>query len=64
MEKSSWFVAGIFLTESAESAKRAWFYCRECHKNVKSELQIQNCPCKKNATRNQYYENYFAAYEC
>ena len=43
--------SGIFLTESADSAKRAWFFCRECHKNVKSELQIQTCPCKKNATR-------------
>jgi len=31
---------GLFMTDSADSAKRAWFYCRKCHANIKSEKQV------------------------
>ncbi len=33
-------LAGLFMTDSADSAKRAWFYCRKCHANIKHELQV------------------------
>ncbi len=32
---------GLFMTDSADSAKRAWFYCRKCHANIKSEKQAR-----------------------
>eukprot|EP00095_Tigriopus_kingsejongensis_P012668 maker-scaffold22_size673200-snap-gene-1.19 protein:Tk12668 transcript:maker-scaffold22_size673200-snap-gene-1.19-mRNA-1 annotation:"calcium-activated potassium channel" len=42
---------GLFLTESADFAKRAWFYCRKCHANIKSETQVTKCECKRTAVR-------------
>ena len=34
---------GLFLTDSADSLKRAWFYCRKCHANVASEKHVNKC---------------------
>jgi hypothetical protein len=44
-------VAGLFLTDSADSLKRAWFYCRKCHANIKSEKSVAKCGCKRTAVR-------------
>merc|ERR1712106_384483 len=37
---------GFFLAQSAEEVKRAWYYCKACHEDVKSENQIKKCKCK------------------
>ncbi|XP_059098255.1 calcium-activated potassium channel slowpoke-like isoform X2 [Tigriopus californicus] len=42
---------GLFMTDSADSAKRAWFYCRKCHANIKSETEVTKCDCKRTAVR-------------
>ena len=42
---------GLFLTDSADSLKRAWFYCRKCHANIKSEKAVAKCGCKRTAVR-------------
>lgn len=42
---------GLFMTDSADCAKRAWFYCRKCHANIKSERQVVKCDCKRTAVR-------------
>lgn len=39
------------MTDSADSAKRAWFYCRKCHANISSEKQVTKCECKRTAVR-------------
>ena len=26
--------------------KRAWYYCKACHEDVKNENQIKKCKCK------------------
>jgi len=42
---------GLFLTDSADACKRAWFYCRKCHANIKSEKAVTKCGCKRTAVR-------------
>merc|ERR1719410_2657099 len=37
---------GFFITQSAEEAKRAWFYCKACHGEVTDENLIKKCKCK------------------
>jgi len=37
---------GFFIAQSAEEVKRAWFYCKACHEDVKDENQIKKCKCK------------------
>jgi len=41
---------GFFIAQSAEEVKRAWFYCKACHEDVKDENQIKKCKCKNLAT--------------
>ncbi|KAI3384474.1 hypothetical protein SNEBB_003209 [Seison nebaliae] len=36
----------FFITDSADDAKRAYFYCEDCHKNVTNYLNIKKCSCK------------------
>jgi len=37
---------GFFIAQSAEEVKRAWFFCKGCHDDVKDENQIKKCKCK------------------
>merc|ERR1719477_534400 len=37
---------GFFIAQSAEEVKRAWYYCKACHEDVKNENQIKKCKCK------------------
>merc|ERR1719266_3087258 len=37
---------GFFIAQSAEEVKRAWFYCKACHEDVKDETVIRKCKCK------------------
>lgn len=42
---------GLFITASADDAKRAWFYCKKCHANITTERQVSKCECKRTAVR-------------
>ena len=44
-------LSGLFMTDSADSVKRAWFYCRKCHANLKDYENVMKCDCKKGAVR-------------
>ncbi|XP_023325746.1 calcium-activated potassium channel slowpoke [Eurytemora carolleeae] len=46
---------GLFLTDSSDSAKRAWFYCRVCHENMTKMADIKKCSCKKLAKARYEY---------
>eukprot|EP00091_Calanus_sinicus_P002022 TRINITY_DN12050_c0_g1_i2.p1 TRINITY_DN12050_c0_g1~~TRINITY_DN12050_c0_g1_i2.p1 ORF type:complete len:573 (-),score=160.76 TRINITY_DN12050_c0_g1_i2:651-2369(-) len=37
---------GFFIAQSAEEVKRAWYYCKACHEDLKNENQIKKCKCK------------------
>ncbi|TRY80926.1 hypothetical protein TCAL_08819 [Tigriopus californicus] len=37
---------GFFIAQSAEEVKRAWFYCKACHEDIKDESMIKKCKCK------------------
>ncbi|XP_074096415.1 calcium-activated potassium channel slo isoform X13 [Cotesia typhae] len=42
---------GFFIAQSADEVKRAWFYCKACHEDIKDETLIKKCKCK-NSLRN------------
>jgi len=47
---------GLFITASSDAAKRAWFYCRVCHENIRDVEDIKKCSCKKLAkARFEYF---------
>uniref|UniRef100_A0A2R5LGA2 BK channel n=1 Tax=Ornithodoros turicata TaxID=34597 RepID=A0A2R5LGA2_9ACAR len=37
---------GFFIAQSADEVKRAWFYCKNCHEDIKDEKLIKKCKCK------------------
>ncbi|KAL5018366.1 hypothetical protein ScPMuIL_004088 [Solemya velum] len=37
---------GFFIAESAEEVKRAFYYCKACHANVKDVRGIKKCRCR------------------
>jgi len=37
---------GFFIAQSAEEVKRAWFFCKACHEDIKDEKEIKKCKCK------------------
>ena len=37
---------GFFMAQSAEDAKRAYWYCRVCHAKIADEKDIKKCKCK------------------
>ncbi|XP_014488342.1 PREDICTED: calcium-activated potassium channel slowpoke isoform X32 [Dinoponera quadriceps] len=37
---------GFFIAQSADEVKRAWFYCKVCHEDIKDETLIKKCKCK------------------
>ena len=39
------------MTDSPDSVKRAWFYCRKCHESVADEKMVVKCECKRSAVR-------------
>ncbi|XP_048514264.1 calcium-activated potassium channel slowpoke isoform X28 [Athalia rosae] len=41
---------GFFIAQSADEVKRAWFYCKACHDDIKDETLIKKCKCKNLAT--------------
>ncbi|KAF7274274.1 hypothetical protein GWI33_013056 [Rhynchophorus ferrugineus] len=43
---------GFFIAQSADEVKRAWFYCKACHEDIKDETLIKKCKCK-NLTQQQ-----------
>ena len=48
---------GLFITQSSDAVKRAWFYCRVCHEKVRRAEDIRKCSCKKLAKqRYDYYK--------
>merc|ERR1719340_328824 len=36
----------FFIAQSAEEVKRAWYYCKACHEDIKDENLIKKCKCK------------------
>ncbi|XP_076251013.1 calcium-activated potassium channel slo isoform X11 [Rhynchophorus ferrugineus] len=48
---------GFFIAQSADEVKRAWFYCKACHEDIKDETLIKKCKCKNLAHRNQNHRN-------
>merc|ERR1719167_179423 len=48
---------GLFITESSDAAKRAWFFCRVCHENVRVIENIKKCQCKRLAKARFDYFN-------
>ncbi|CAH0558834.1 unnamed protein product, partial [Brassicogethes aeneus] len=43
---------GFFIAQSADEVKRAWFYCKACHDEIKDETLIKKCKCKNLTHRN------------
>ncbi|XP_036144733.1 calcium-activated potassium channel slowpoke isoform X41 [Monomorium pharaonis] len=41
---------GFFIAQSADEVKRAWFYCKACHDDIRDETLIKKCKCKNLAT--------------
>ncbi|CAG9823818.1 unnamed protein product [Phaedon cochleariae] len=41
---------GFFIAQSADEVKRAWFYCKACHDEIKDETLIKKCKCKNLTT--------------
>ncbi|CAH0768686.1 unnamed protein product [Bemisia tabaci] len=41
---------GFFIAQSADEVKRAWFYCKACHEDIRDETLIKKCKCKNLAT--------------
>ncbi|CAG0889945.1 unnamed protein product [Darwinula stevensoni] len=37
---------GFFIAQSADEVKRALFYCKACHEDIKDETSIKKCKCK------------------
>ncbi|GFR21705.1 calcium-activated potassium channel slowpoke, partial [Trichonephila clavata] len=37
---------GFFIAQSADEVKRVWYYCKNCHEDVRDEKQIKKCKCK------------------
>ncbi|CAG9863865.1 unnamed protein product [Phyllotreta striolata] len=37
---------GFFIAQSADEVKRAWYYCKACHEEIKDETLIKKCKCK------------------
>jgi potassium large conductance calcium-activated channel subfamily M alpha protein 1 len=37
---------GFFIAGDCMEVKRAWYYCKACHEDVKNENQIKKCKCK------------------
>ncbi len=49
---------GLFINQSSDAVKRAWFYCRVCHENITKVEDIKKCSCKRLAkARYEYYQN-------
>nr|XP_053652350.1 calcium-activated potassium channel slowpoke-like isoform X30 [Cherax quadricarinatus] len=43
---------GFFIAQSADEVKRAWYYCKACHDDIKDETLIKKCKCKNFANQN------------
>ncbi|KAL5232924.1 hypothetical protein ACI65C_000334 [Semiaphis heraclei] len=41
---------GFFIAQSADEVKRAWYYCKACHDEIRDETLIKKCKCKNLAT--------------
>ncbi|XP_022177052.1 calcium-activated potassium channel slowpoke isoform X4 [Myzus persicae] len=37
---------GFFIAQSADEVKRAWYYCKACHEEIRDETLIKKCKCK------------------
>lgn len=37
---------GFFVAQSADEVKRAWYYCKHCHEDVRDAKLIKKCKCK------------------
>ncbi|XP_022242664.1 calcium-activated potassium channel slowpoke-like [Limulus polyphemus] len=37
---------GFFIAQSADEVKRAWYYCKNCHEDIKDEKLIKKCKCR------------------
>ncbi|XP_076054675.1 calcium-activated potassium channel slo isoform X2 [Oratosquilla oratoria] len=50
---------GFFIAQSADEVKRAWFYCKACHDDIKDETLIKKCKCKnsRRARANSYAQS-------
>ncbi|XP_071036204.1 calcium-activated potassium channel slowpoke-like isoform X1 [Parasteatoda tepidariorum] len=42
---------GFFIAQSADEVKRVWYYCKNCHEDVRDEKQIKKCKCKYPASK-------------
>merc|ERR1719394_1457831 len=45
--RASTFTIGYFLAQSAGEVKRANFYCKGCHEDIKDEALVTRCMCKQ-----------------
>ncbi|KOC60593.1 Calcium-activated potassium channel slowpoke [Habropoda laboriosa] len=46
---------GFFIAQSADEVKRAWFYCKACHEDIKDETLIKKCKCKNLGQQQRYW---------
>ncbi|XP_018573844.1 calcium-activated potassium channel slowpoke isoform X3 [Anoplophora glabripennis] len=48
---------GFFIAQSADEVKRAWFYCKACHEEIKDETLIKKCKCKNLAVQQRNWSH-------
>ncbi|XP_055932479.1 calcium-activated potassium channel slowpoke-like [Argiope bruennichi] len=48
---------GFFIAQSADEVKRVWYYCKNCHEDIRDEKQIKKCKCKN---QNRFKRNAWA----
>ncbi|XP_033101009.1 calcium-activated potassium channel subunit alpha-1-like isoform X5 [Anneissia japonica] len=53
---------GFFIADSALEVKRAFFYCRSCHGDIREVAQIKQCSCDNanKRRRNTYHRRIFS----
>ncbi|KAK6048210.1 Calcium-activated BK potassium channel alpha subunit [Cooperia oncophora] len=37
---------GFFIAQSADEVKRAFFWCKQCHEDIRDVTLIKKCKCK------------------
>ncbi|XP_022906949.2 calcium-activated potassium channel slowpoke isoform X2 [Onthophagus taurus] len=52
---------GFFIAQSADEVKRAWFYCKACHDDIKDETLIKKCKCKNLAAQHRNWSHELVA---
>ncbi|NXA53625.1 KCMA1 protein, partial [Nothocercus julius] len=54
---------GFFIAHSLAEVKRAHFYCKACHSDIKNPEQIKKCHCKGRLRSKPFSGNFFLNYK-